>query len=146
MNKQIDINDMIPTETMISVRDFMERKSKYKSVNGELLPIRTRYEAYGVMHERFMRVCADMDSVKADMKIMGTALTYTDQSFNDVVEQTYSGLVELAAAAIDMGANALNVILEISDMIAGTPTPLEEMAAQENIDDEDSKKNEEEEF
>ena len=148
MNKQVDVNELIPSEQMDEIRHFIESEYIDRVRENGLEEIRTRHESYGVIFEHFVHVCEAFDTVKAGMKNCAKALTYTDQGFVDILESIYSGLVEATATMSEMAVHTLNAIYKINDVITSNPLPLEALAEAplENIDDEDNEVNNEEEF
>ncbi|MBQ1792053.1 MAG: hypothetical protein II008_17895 [Oscillospiraceae bacterium] len=55
--------------------------------------------------------------------------TGTDANFQDAASNAFNSLLDTCIAAVSMGVQTLNVIYKISDIRAANPTPMEEMAA-----------------
>lgn len=139
MSKQIDVNDLVPSNLKESVRAFVDNEYMQRNHDEALPPIRTRYEAYGKMAEGIQGVISAMEGVKSGMKDCLKALNGLDTGFCNAAESTYSSLIDLIMTVSEMSVQTLNCIYKISDLIAANPLPLVEMAEEmENIDDEDT--------
>lgn len=148
MSKQIDINELITSSLKEAGRAFVDQEYMTRKQNGELIPIRTRYEAYGKMAECFVNVSRSIDGVKSGMKDCLNGLTGTDSGFCNATESTYNSLIDTIIMLGEMAVQTLNSVYMMSDIIAAQPLPLVEMAETvgENIDDEDNENSEEDEF
>lgn len=149
MEHQVDINEMISSAIKENIRSFVDKEYQERKYKEQLIPIRTRYEAYGKLAEGIVTVNTAMDALKSGMKDCLKSLTGTDMTFTQSAEQTYSGCLDVLIAAAEMAVQTLNCIYKMEDVIAENQPPLVEMAEGdeplENIDDEDLPENEEEE-
>lgn len=129
MSKQIDINDLIPSEIKDQTRRFLD--SQYQGqLSTDMLPlVRNRHEGYGLLAEAYVGVNGAVDNIKAAMRDCLKALAGDDSSFQGAAENTFNALLDSAIAITGMTVQTLNVIYKISDIRAANPTPMEEMAA-----------------
>lgn len=135
MSKQIDMNDLIPTEIKDATRRFIDVQFQGQSAVDELPLVRNRHEGYGLLAEAYLGVSGAMDNVKAAMRDCLKALSGTDGNFQDAASNAFNSLLDTCIATVSMGVQALNVIYKISDMRAAETTPMEEMAAAADEDD-----------
>ena len=133
MSKQIDINDLVPSALQKICRDTIDAEYQARIHDGELPPIRTRYEAYGKMAEHNQNVKAAMDAVNAGMKSCLNTLAGGDGAFSTASDALYTSLLGAMTATAEMLTQVLNIIYRMEDVIRENPTPLEEMAEQAPI-------------
>lgn len=129
MSKQMDINDLIPSEIKDSTRRFIDGQYQGQSALDELPLVRNRHEGYGLLAEAYLGVSGAVDNVKAAMRDCLKALSGTDANFQDAASNAFNSLLDTCIAAVSMGVQTLNVIYRISDIQAANPTPMEAMAA-----------------
>lgn len=151
MSKQMEIMDLIPNSLKTAGRALVDSEYQQRSLDNELVPVRTKYEAYGKLAEGFVNVSGAVDGVKAAMRDCLKALNGTDVVFTQSVESLYAALLDTIMSTAEMAVQSLNVVFKMESIIASNPAPLVEMAEaeeepMENIDDEDLPENEEEEF
>lgn len=128
MPKQLEMNDFIPSKIKDSTRGFIEMFYQEGAEGSALADCRNRHEGYGLLAEAHVALCGAMDSVKAGMKDCLKTLSGEDAAFMSAADATYSALVDLAIAAVQMGVQNMNVIRQMMDRIQRTPLPLEEFA------------------
>lgn len=129
MSKQMDINDLLPSEIKDSTRRFIDGQYQGQSALDELPLVRNRHEGYGLLAEAYLCVSGAVDNVKAAMRDCLKALSGTDANFQDAASNAFNSLLDTCIAAVSMGVQTLNVIYKISDIRAANPTPMEAMAA-----------------
>ena len=129
MAKQMDINDLIPTEIKDATRRFIDTQFQGQSAVDELPLVRNRHEGYGLLAEAYLGVSGGVEIVKAAMRDCLKALSGTDANFQDAASNAFNSLLDTCIAVVSMGVQTLNVIYKISDIRAANPTPMEEMAA-----------------
>lgn len=135
MSKQIDVNELMTSTLKEASRAFVDQEYMTRKQDDALIPIRTRYEAYGKMAECFVNVNASMEGVKSGMRDCLKALTGMDTGFCNAAESTYTSLVDVIISVGEMAVQTLNCVYKISDLIAANPLPLVEMG--EGVNDED---------
>ena len=128
MPKQIDINDIIPSEIKDDTRRFIDTQYQGQDAIDALPPVRNRHEGYGLLSEGFVGVKGTMDNVNAAMRDCLKSLSGTDLNFQDAASNLYNALLDECIAVAGMGVQALNVIYRIQSRPVDA-TPLEEMAA-----------------
>ena len=138
MPKQIDINDIIPSEIKDDTRRFIDTQYQGRVALDELPPVRNRHEGYGLLAEGFVGVKGTMDNVNAAMRDCLKSLSGTDLNFQDAASNLYNALLDTCIAVAGMGVQALNVIYRIQSRPVDA-TPLEELAAEitEAVEDAD---------
>jgi len=136
VSKQMDINDLIPDEIKDATRRFIDTQFQGQSAVDELPLVRNRHEGYGLLAEAYLGVNGAVDNVKAAMRDCLKALSGTDANFQDAASNAFNSLLDTCIAAVSMGVQTLNVIYKISDIRAANPTPMEEMAAAPEDEDE----------
>ena len=136
MAKQMDINDLIPDEIKDATRRFIDTQYQGQSAVDELPLVRNRHEGYGLLAEAYLGVSGAVDNVKAAMRDCLKALSGTDANFQDAASNAFNSLLDTCIAAVSMGVQTLNEIYKISDIRAANPTPMEEMAAPPEDEDE----------
>lgn len=136
MSKQIDINDLIPSALKELSREFIDKEYSARNHDGDLISIRTRYEAYGKMSEGIVNVNGTMEGVKAGMRDCLKALAGMDNTYRQAAEVTYNALLDTFMAVAEMAVQTLNCIYQIEGLVNSQKTPMEEYA--ENLDDEGS--------
>lgn len=129
MSKQMDINDLIPSEIKDSTRRFIDGQYQGQSALDALPLVRNRHEGYGLLAEAYLGVSGAVEIVKAAMRDCLKALSGTDANFQDAASNAFNSLLDTCIAAVSMGVQTLNVIYKISDIRAANPTPMEAMAA-----------------
>lgn len=137
MAKQMDMNDLIPSEIKDSTRRFIDTQYQGQAAVDELPEVRNRHEGYGLLAEAYLGVNGCLDNVKAAMRDCLKALSGTDSNFQDASSNLFNSLLDTCISAVSMGVQALNVIYKISDIRAASPTPMEEMAQEAGTADED---------
>ena len=137
MAKQMDMNDLIPSEIKDATRRFIDTQYNGQSAEDALPLVRNRHEGYGLLAEAYLGVSGAMDNVKAAMRDCLKSLSGTDGNFQDAASNAFNSLLDTCIATVGMGVQALNVIYKISDIRASEATPMEEMAAAEAVMDED---------
>ena len=139
MAKQMDMNDLIPSEIKDATRRFIDTQYNGQSAEDELPLVRNRHEGYGLLAEAYLGVVGGMDNVKAAMRDCLKALSGTDGNFQDAASNAFNSLLDTCIAAVNMGVQTLNVIYKIEDIRVSVVTPMEELAAEaaEAIMDED---------
>ena len=130
MPKQIDINDLLPSEIKDDTRRFIDTQYQGRVAMDELPPVRNRHEGYGLLAEGFVGVKGTMDNVNAAMRDCLKSLSGTDLNFQDAASNLYNALLDECIAVAAMGVQALNVIYRIQCQPT-EPTPLEELANEE---------------
>lgn len=139
MSKQIDINDIIPSEIKTDTRRFIDSQYSAQDAVDALPLVRNRHEGYGLLAEAYQGVNSAMTSVKAAMADCLRALSGGDGIFQDAASNAFNSLLDTCIAAVGMGVQALNVIYRIEGIRANQPpTPLEELAAEEAPPTEDA--------
>ena len=138
MSKQIDINDLLPSEIKDDTRRFIDTQYQGRVALDELPPVRNRHEGYGLLAEGFVGVKGTMDNVNAAMRDCLKSLSGTDLNFQDAASNLYNALLDECIAVAAMGVQALNVIYRIQCQPT-EPTPLEELATEmtEAVEDAD---------
>ena len=138
MSKQIDINDLLPSEIKDDTRRFIDTQYQGRVAMDELPPVRNRHEGYGLLAEGFVGVKGTMDNVNAAMRDCLKSLSGTDGNFQDAASNLYNALLDECIAVAGMGVQALNVIYRIQSRPVDA-TPLEELAAEmtEAVEDAD---------
>ena len=129
MSKQIDINDLLPSEIKDDTRRFIDTQYQGRVALDELPPVRNRHEGYGLLADGFVGVKGTMDNVNAAMRDCLKSLSGTDLNFQDAASNLYNALLDECIAVAAMGVQALNVIYRIQCQPT-EPTPLEELAAE----------------
>lgn len=129
MSKQLDINDMIPSEIKDDTRRFIDTQYQGQSAEDALPLVRNRHEGYGLLAEAYLGVSGAVDNVKAAMRDCLKALSGTDGNFQDAASNTFNSLLDTCIAVVSMGVQALNVIYNIDGIRAADPTPMEALAA-----------------
>lgn len=138
MPKQMDVNDLLPSEIKSSTRLFVDEQYKRQYDNYELPPVRNRHEGYGLLAEAYQNVKRADDNVKLAMSNCLRALAGTDGVFQEAASDAFNSLLDACIATVCMGVQTLNVIYKIQEIWAMNPTPMEEMAADaEEIAEED---------
>lgn len=130
MSKQIDINDLLPSEIKDDTRRFIDTQYQGRVAMDELPPVRNRHEGYGLLAEAYLGVSGAVDNVKAAMRDCLKALSGTDGNFQDAASNTFNSLLDTCIAVVAMGVQALNVIYNIDGIRAADPTPMEALAAE----------------
>ena len=130
MSKQLDINDMIPSEIKDDTRRFIDTQFQGQSAEDALPLVRNRHEGYGLLAEAYLGVSGAVDNVKAAMRDCLKALSGTDGNFQDAASNTFNSLLDTCIAVVAMGVQALNVIYNIDGIRAADPTPMEALAAE----------------
>lgn len=128
MSKQMDINDLIPSEIKDDTRRFIDTQFQGQSAEDALPLVRNRHEGYGLLAEAYLGVNGAMDSVKAAMRDCLKSLSGTDGNFQDAASNAFNSLLDTCIATVNMGVQALNVIYNIEGIRAADTTPMEEMA------------------
>ena len=138
MPKQIDINDIIPSEIKDDTRRFIDTQYQGQDAIDELPPVRNRHEGYGLLAEGYVGVKGAVDNVNAAMRDCLKSLSGTDGNFQDAASNLYNALLDTCIAVAGMGVQALNVIYRIQSRPVDA-TPLEELAAEmtEAVEDAD---------
>ena len=139
MSKQMDINDLIPSEIKDGTRRFIDTQFQGQSAEDALPLVRNRHEGYGLLAEAYLGVNGAMDNVKAAMRDCLKSLSGTDGNFQDAASNTFNSLLDTCIAAVHMGVQTLNVIYNIEGIRQANPTPMEELAAEmtEAVEDAD---------
>ena len=130
MSKQMDINDMIPTEIMDETRRFVDAQFNAQTAENALPLARNRHEGYGLLAEAYLGVNGAMDNVKAAMRDCLKSLSGNDGNFQEAASNAFNSLLDTCVAAVNMGVQALNVIYSIDGLRRMNPTPMEELAAE----------------
>ena len=130
MSKQIDINDLIPSEIKDETRRFVDTQYNGQVAENALPMVRNRHEGYGLLVEAYMGVNGAMDGVKAAMRDCMKSLSGNDGNFQDAASNAFNSLLDTCIAAVNMGVQALNVIYSIDGLRRLEPTPMEELAAE----------------
>ena len=133
--KQIDINDLIPSEIKDSTRRFIDSQFQQQSGLDALPLVRNRHEGYGLLAEAYQGVSVAVDNVKAAMRDCLRSLSGTDSNFQDAASNAFNSLLDTCIAAVGMGVQTLNVIYNIESIRAAETTPLEELAQAEEPED-----------
>lgn len=128
MAKQMDINDLMPSEIKEETRRFIDTQYQGQQAVDALPPVRNRHEGYGLLAEGYVNVNSAMDSVKAAMRDCLKSLAGTDGNFQDAASNTFNSLLDTCNAVVSMGVQAMNVIYKIMDVRQSTLLPLEEAA------------------
>ena len=138
MPKQIDINDIIPSEIKDDTRRFIDTQYQGQDAIDALPPVRNRHEGYGLLAEGYVGVKGAVDNVNAAMRDCLKSLSGTDGNFQDAASNLYNALLDTCIAVAGMGVQALNVIYRIQSRPVDA-TPLEELAAEitEAVEDAD---------
>ena len=146
MPKQIDINDIIPSEIKDIIpseikddtRRFIDTQYQGQDAIDALPPVRNRHEGYGLLAEGYVGVKGAVDNVNAAMRDCLKSLSGTDGNFQDAASNLYNALLDTCIAVPGMGVQALNVIYRIQSRPVDA-TPLEELAAEmtEAVEDAD---------
>ena len=138
MPKQIDINDIIPSEIKDDTRRFIDTQYQGQDAIDALPPVRNRHEVYGLLAEGYVGVKGAVDNVNAAMRDCLKSLSGTDGNFLDAASNLYNALLDTCIAVAGMGVQALNVIYRIQSRPVDA-TPLEELAAEmtEAVEDAD---------
>lgn len=138
MPKQIDINDIIPSEIKDDTRRFIDTQYQGQDAIDALPPVRNRHEGYGLLAEGYVGVKGAVDNVNAAMRDCLKSISGTDGNFQDAASNLYNALLDTCIAVAGMGVQALNVIYRIQSRPVDT-TPLEELAAEmtEAVEDAD---------
>ena len=138
MPKQIDINDIIPSEIKDDTRRFIDTQYQGQDAIDALPPVRNRHEGYGLLAEGYVSVKGAVDNVNAAMRDCLKSLSGTDGNFQDAASNLYNALLDTCIAVAGMGVQALNVIYRIQSRPVDA-TPLEELAAEmtEAVEDAD---------
>ena len=129
MPKQIDINDIIPSEIKDDTRRFIDTQYQGQDAIDALPPVRNRHEGYGLLAEGYVGVKGAVDNVNAAMRDCLKSLSGTDGNFQDAASNLYNALLDTCIAVAGMGVQALNVIYRIQSRPVDA-TPLEELAAE----------------
>ena len=139
MAKQMDMNDLIPSEIKDATRRFIDTQYNGQSAEDALPQVRNRHEGYGLLAEAYLGVVGGMDNVKAAMRDCLKALSGTDVNFQDAASNAFNSLLDTCIAAVNMGVQTLNVIYNIDYIRVSAPTPMEALAAEmtEAVMDED---------
>ena len=127
MPKQIDINDIIPSEIKDDTRRFIDTQYQGQDAIDALPPVRNRHEGYGLLAEGYVGVKGAVDNVNAAMRDCLKSLSGTDGNFQDAASNLYNALLDTCIAVAGMGVQALNVIYRIQSRPVDA-TPLEELA------------------
>lgn len=130
MSKQMDINELIPSQIKDDTRRFIDTQYNGQSAVDALPLVRNRHEGYGLLAESYQSVSGAMDNVKAAMRDCLRALSGTDGNFQDAASNAFNSLLDTCIAAVNMGVQTLNVIYRISGIRAADTTPMEDMAAE----------------
>ena len=130
MSKQMDMNDLIPSEIKDATRRFIDTQFNQQSAEAALPLVRNRHEGYGLLAEAYQGVNGAMDGVKAAMRDCLRSLSGTDGNFQDAASNAFNSLLDTCIAAVSMGVQALNVIYNIEGIRAANPTPMEDLAAE----------------
>ena len=146
MSKQMDMNDLIPSEIKDATRRFIDTQYNGQSAEDELPQVRNRHEGYGLLAEAYIGVVGGMDNVKAAMRDCLKALSGTDGNFQDAASNAFNSLLDTCIAAVNMGVQTLNVIYKIEDIRVSDVTPMEAMdeAAKAAMDEDELPETEEE--
>ena len=138
MPKQIDINDIIPSEIKDDTRRFIDTQYQGQDAIDALPPVRNRHEGYGLLAEGYVGVKGAVDNVNAAMRDCLKSISGTDGNFQDAASNLYNALLDTCIAVAGMGVQALNVIYRIQSRPVDA-TPLEELAAEmtEAVEDAD---------
>ena len=138
MSKQIDINDLLPSEIKDDTRRFIDTQYQGQDAIDALPPVRNRHEGYGLLAEGYVGVKGAVDNVNAAMRDCLKSLSGTDLNFQDAASNLYNALLDTCIAVAGMGVQALNVIYRIQSRPVDA-TPLEELAAEmtEAVEDAD---------
>ena len=138
MSKQIDINDIIPSEIKDDTMRFIDTQYQGQDAIDALPPVRNRHEGYGLLAEGYVGVKGAVDNVNAAMRDCLKSLSGTDLNFQDAASNLYNALLDTCIAVAGMGVQALNVIYRIQSRPVDA-TPLEELAAEmtEAVEDAD---------
>ena len=129
MSKQMDINDLIPSEIKDATRRFIDTQYQGQDAIDALPPVRNRHEGYGLLAEGFVGMKGAVDEVNAAMRDCLKSLSGTDGNFEDAARNLYNALLDTCIAVAGMGVQALNVIYRIQSRPVYA-TPLEELAAE----------------
>ena len=130
MSKQMDVNDLLPSEIKSSTRLFVDEQFARQRDDCVLPPVRNRHEGYGLLAEAYQTVKHADDSVKLSMNNCLRALAGTDGNFQEAAGDAFNALLDSCMATVCMGVQALNVIYKIQEIWAMNPTPMEEMASE----------------
>ena len=126
--KQMDINDLIPSEIKDETRRFIDTQFQGQSAEDALPLARNRHEGYGLLADAYLGVNGGMDNLKAAMRDCLKSLSGTDGNFKDAASNAFNSLLDTCIAAVNMGVQALNVIYSIEGLRAENPTPMEALA------------------
>ena len=129
MSKQMDINDLIPSEIKDDTRRFVDTQFNRQVSENALPMVRNRHEGYGLLAEAYLGVNGAMDGVKAAMRDCLKSLSGDDGNFQDAASNAFNSLLDTCIATVHMGVQALNVIYSIDGLRRMSPTPMEELAA-----------------
>lgn len=128
MSKQIDINDLIPSEIKEQTRRFLDSQYQGQLSTDALPLVRNRHEGYGLLAEAYVGVNGSIDNIKAAMRDCLKALAGDDSSFQGAAENTFNALLDSAIAITGMTVQTLNVIYKIMEKRQNEPAPLVDMA------------------
>lgn len=124
MDQQITMNDIIPNETKLAVRQFNEASYAKQNAGQQLSLCRNRHEGYGLLADNYVSVCGAVDGVKAAMKDCLKTLGGEDADFQESSDALYAALTELSISVTAMSVQALNVIQRLMERQADAPLPL----------------------
>lgn len=112
------------------VRELCNGEFYRRREDGEILTIKNRYEAYGLISDNYLRAVGFIDELKKNMKLQAAMLPINEQQYADAVDQMHAICIKAMAELAEMAVKATNIIY--GQMIREPDAlPMEQMAEAE---------------